>query len=485
MAVYKLRVHMELIGRKVEQETFKHCLDSTESKLVALYGRRRVGKTFLVRQYFQKKIRFEVAGLHNGEMADQLKHFASTLAKYGWPEASLYPPASWKAAFDLLERFIDSMKDHRKKVIFLDELPWFDTPKSKFLMAFENFWNAYCTKRSDIICIICGSAASWMIKKILKSKGGLHNRVSEKIRLTQFNLHEVELFLKVKGVRWSRYDIAQLYLTTGGVPYYLDAVRKGESVVQFVNRACFTKDGVLVDEYKVLFSSLFDDSERHYQIAEALDGKKKGLTRQEIIERTGFASGGTLTTTLNELEESGFIASVVPYQGNKTKALYKLVDNFTNFHLKFMKKQSVGVGRNWGNIIKTQSWVSWSGLAFERLCFKHIPQIKRALKLEVIECVVSPWAKSDKIEGAQIDMLIDRADRVVNICEIKFVNADFTIDKAYAKKLRNKISLFSSLAANRRKNIFITMITTFGLMDNEYRSELVQSEVVLEDLFAE
>jgi AAA+ ATPase superfamily predicted ATPase len=476
---------MNLIGRKREKATLKHCLDSSESKLVALYGRRRVGKTFLVRQYFQSKIKFEIAGLHNGTLQEQLTHFASTLTKYGWTEATHHIPNSWQSAFDMLERFIDSISGSQKKVIFLDELPWFDTPKSKFLMAFENFWNAYCTKRNDIVCVICGSAASWMIKKVLKNKGGLHNRVSEKIRLTQLNLHEVELFLKAKGIRWSQYDIAQLYMTTGGVPYYLDAVRKGESVVQFVYRTCFTKDGILEDEYHVLFSSLFDNSERHYQVIEALNDKKSGLTRNEIIQKTNLPSGGTLTVTLNELEESGFIKSQVPYQHKKAKKLYKLVDNFTIFYLKFMQSHHSKMGRNWSNITKSQSWISWSGLAFERLCYSHLSQIKRALKLEAIECIIAPWKKSDKHEGVQIDMLIDRADRVVNVCEIKFSKADFIIDKAYAKNLRNKTYHFSTLPTNQRKNIFLTMITTFGVFDNEYAKELVQSEVCLEDLFLE
>ena len=475
---------MQLIGRNQEKETFNHCLDSAESKLIALYGRRRVGKTFLVRQFFQTKIRFEVAGLHNGELDDQLAHFASALAKHGWQEAGYFTPASWQQAFDMLERYIGSLKDRQKKVIFLDELPWFDTPKSKFLMAFENFWNSFCTKRNDIVCVICGSAASWMIKKVLKNKGGLHNRVSEKIRLSQFSLHETELFLKGKGIVWSRYDIAQLYLTTGGIPYYLDAVRKGESVAQFVDRACFDKDGILAEEYKVLFSSLFDDSDNHYQIIEALDSKKQGLNRKDIIEKTRLGSGGTLTTVLNELEESGFIELVVPYGMNKTKALYKLVDNFTIFHLKFMKNKPPKSGSKWGNIVQTQSWVSWSGLAFERLCFAHLPQIKKALKLEAIECAVAPWKKLDDEAGAQIDLLIDRADRVVNACEIKFAKGEFTIEKAYAQTLRNQISKFAGLDANKRKIVFLTMITTFGVARNEYFRELVQSEVVLEDLFA-
>ena len=476
---------MELIGRKEEKATFKHCLGSSESNLIALYGRRRVGKTFLVRQYFQSKIKFEVAGLHNRDMKEQLREFAKALTKHGWQEASIHTPTNWKGAFDMLERFLDSLKRNGKKVVFLDELPWFDTPRSNFLAVFENFWNSYCTKRNDIICVICGSAASWMIKKVLKNKGGLHNRVSEKIRLTPFNLKEVQLFLKEKGVKWSPYDIAQLYFTTGGVPHYLNAVRKGESVIQFVNRACFTKDGILADEYKILFSSLFDDSDKHYRIIEALNDKKSGLTRQQLIKKTKLSSGGTLSTALNELEESGFIEKIIPFQHKETKALYKLVDFFTIFYLKFMKSQTTQRGRNWNNITKSQAWISWSGLAFERLCFAHIPQLKRALKLEAIECTIAPWIGANEKEGAQIDLLVDRADRVVNVCEIKFSNGDFTIDKQYAKKLRNKLQIFSSLPGNKRKNLFLTMITTFGLAQNEYSLELVQSEVTLEDLFIE
>lgn len=474
---------MKLIGRKAEKATFQHCLDSSESKLIAVYGRRRVGKTFLVRQFFQGKIRFEVAGLHNGSLNDQLAHFTSVLSKYGWQEAAWHQPANWQQAFDMLERFMDTWNGKDKKVIFLDELPWFDTPKSKFLMAFENFWNAYCTKRTDIICVICGSAASWMTKKVLKNKGGLHNRVAERIRLAQFSLRETELFLHEKDIRWSRYDIAQAYFVTGGVPYYLDAVRKGEGVSQFIDRVCFGKDGLLHDEYQVLFSSLFDSSERHYQVVEALYSIKQGLTRNALIEKTQLLSGGALSQTLQELEESGFVTTAMPYGAKQTKGLYKLTDNFTIFYLKFMRNASARTGNTWAGIAQSQSWISWSGLAFERLCFAHLPQIRRALKLEAIACTIAPWAKTTDDTGAQIDMVIERADRIVHLCEIKFAKSDYTIDKANAQKMRNAIQLFASSGNNARKNIFLTLITPFGLTRNEYYHELVQSELTLDDLF--
>ncbi|HMQ46794.1 MAG TPA: ATP-binding protein [Saprospiraceae bacterium] len=474
---------MQLVGRIQERAIFNHCLRSTESKLIALYGRRRVGKTFLVRKHFDQQIVFEIAGLYNGEMKDQLQHFALAITKKGWAEAALYPPKSWKAAFDLLERYLDAIPHQRKKVIFLDELPWFDTPRSKFIMAFENFWNAYCTRREDIVCVICGSAASWMLKKILKNKGGLHNRVSEKIRLKPFNLYESEQFLNQKGILWSRYDIAQLYLSTGGIPFYLDSIRKGESVVQFIDRACFSKDGILRNEYTELFHSLFDNSERHYKIVETLYNKKEGLTREEIIDKSGLPSGGTLSITIDELEESGFIETQIQNKKQKSKALYKLVDHFTIFYLKFMKSNATHINQKWGNIVKTQSWISWSGLAFERLCFAHLSQIIRALRLEAIGYNAFPYVFKGEEDTVQIDMLIDRADRIVNLCEIKFTKADFIIDTDYARQLRNKLQRISERPENKRKNIFLTMITTFGVADNAYYKELVQAEIVLDDLF--
>lgn len=473
---------MNLIGRKQEIATFKHLLNSSESKLVALYGRRRVGKTFLVRNYFGNQIVFEATALHDADMKTQLQHFAETLAKYGQSGAVFNPPQSWYGAFNLLESLLNHLNGRKKKVVFLDELPWFDTPRSGFLSAFERFWNTYCTKRNDLIVVICGSAASWMIKKVLRNKGGLHNRVAEKIRLTQFSLKETAAFLKEKNIKWSLYDIAQLYMTTGGVPYYLDAVRKGESVTQFIDRACFSRDGILTDEYQILFESLFDDSKRHYQVVEALNTRKQGLSRQEIIQKTRYSSGGTLTKILDELEESGFIDLFIPYQKNKTKALYKLVDNFTIFYLKFMKDRPVRSTAKWTNIVKTQSWISWSGLAFERLCFAHIDQIKKALKLEAIESVVAVWQPTPD-KNIQIDLLIDRADRIVNLGEIKFAKGEFTIDKAYANTLRRKIETLSTQILQHKKPVFLTMITTFGITQNQYATELIQSEVLLEDLF--
>lgn len=266
---------MDIIGRESEIEAFKNCLQLSESKLIAVYGRRRVGKTFLIRKYFSQKMVFEVAGLYKGKMPVQVKHFTKTIAKYGYSPAAFSNAKDWIDVFEILKSYLDTLKGKDKKVIFIDELPWFDTPRSQFLTVFENFWNQYCTKREDLLVIICGSAASWMIKKILKNKGGLHNRVYEKIQLKPFNLYETEKFLKSKGIIWDKYMIAQLYSCIGGIPYYLDGIRKGESLVQFINRTFFTANGFLRFEYNELYSSLFDESVNHQQVIELLAKQQK------------------------------------------------------------------------------------------------------------------------------------------------------------------------------------------------------------------
>ena len=476
---------MELLGRKSERQSLDHHWHSTNSKLVVVYGRRRVGKTFLIREHFKNRIFFEVSGLYDGNMDDQLSHFAATLAKHGYYQAGLATPKSWFAAFEMLGLFIDQQKGKKKKVIFIDELPWFDTPRSKFLMAFESFWNAYCSKRKDILLVICGSAASWMIKKILQNKGGLHNRVAEKINLKPFDLSLTEKFLRKKGIQWSLYGITQIYMCVGGIPFYLDAARKGESPAQFINRICFSDTGLLFHEYEELYASLFDNNERHEQIVTLLAQKRKGYSRNEIIKSTTLDSGGTLTKTLNELIKSNFIEERTPYGGSSFNRLYRLVDNFTLFYFRFMKQGNRRVKDDWAKKSTTATYRSWSGFAFENVCFAHTAKIKAALGLSAIESHISEWSQkgNDNQEGAQIDMLIDRADRIVNVCEIKFYNSEFTITKEFAMKLRNKLTSFKSFGKNKSKVLFLTMITTFGVKQNPYATEIMQNQITLEDLF--
>jgi len=473
---------MHLIGRKASKENLKSCMDATQSCLVAVYGRRRIGKTYLIRQYFAESTVFDITGLHNGTMSDQLLHFRNTLIKAGYRDA-IEVPKTWLSAFYMLENYVDTLKGRKKKVIFLDEMPWMDTPRSKFLMTFENFWNSYCTKRNDLVVVICGSAASWMIKKILNNKGGLYNRVTHKIKLEPFTLHETELFLADKGIVWNRYDIVQCYMIMGGIPFYLDQVRKGESVMQFVDRTCFTASGMLVHEYEELFASLFSNSERHYKIIETLATIKKGLVRDVLLQKSGMATGGSFTETLDELLASGFVDKQLPYKKEKQGSLYRLADPFMLFHQQFMKGRTRKTANSWVKITDTPAWYAWAGLAYENVCMQHVPQIKEALKLTAISTEESAWRGGDSVAQAQIDLLIERADNIIHICEMKFSKGIFSIEKKYAAELRQKLFVFSQQPLNKKKTLFLTMLSTFGIQPNAYSHEMVQNQLTMDDLF--
>jgi hypothetical protein len=347
-------------------------------------------------------------------------------------------------------------------------------------MAFENFWNTYCTKRDDLIVIICGSAASYMVQKIIKNKGGLHNRISRKIRLLPFNLFETEQFLLKNGIKYTRYDLIQIYMALGGVPHYLEKLSKGLGASQNIDKLCFSKDGILNDEFNQLFASLFDDSERHMKLTKTLARSNKGLTRNELINQSKIPSSGDFSSKLEELIESGFVTVYPYYQNKKQLTLYRLSDEYSRFYLKFIDNNKNGGEGTWQKLCTTQSYLSWSRFGFETLCLKHIQQIKRALRIDAIYTLSSSWFN----ENAQVDMLIDRSDNVMQLCEMKFYKGVFTIDKSYYLNLKNKIVELQQ-DTKTRKNIFVTLITTYGIKENEYSKELVQSHLEMDVLFSE
>lgn len=470
-----------IVGRKNEVRLLQNGLDSNKSELIAVYGRRRVGKTFLIRECYKQHLFFEVTGLFNGTMKDQLYNFSRELLKTGnRKQQEVSVPSGWLEAFSRLEEAIGKSRSKKKKVIFLDEFPWMATAKSGFLTAFENFWNHYCTRRNDLIVVICGSAASYMVQKIVNNRGGLHNRITQKIRLMPFDVSETEQFLRYNGIRYTRYDIVQLYMAVGGIPHYLDKIEKGLSAIQNIDRLCFEKDGVLVDEFDRLFRSLFDNSEKYLLIVRALSGFNSGITRQELIDKSGISGGGDFSWKLTELIESGFVSESPFYKNKKQLALYRLSDEYCRFYLKFIQHNRGNGQGTWQRLFKSQSYISWSGFSFENLCLKHIRQIKNALRIDAIYSLNSSWFNSD----AQIDMLIDRDDNIINICEMKFYNTVYTIDKKVYKNLLNKIEAFQA-ETHTRKNIFLVMITTHGIKANEYSNELVQNSLDLNSLFVE
>lgn len=472
-----------LIGREKEIQELRQAYDSDESKFVAVFGRRRIGKTYLVREVFQDNFAFTYSGMAQASTKEQLQRFYLTLKSQGFKGGSY--PNNWIEAFYMLEQYLEGLPEG-KKVVFLDELPWMDGPKSSFMPAFENFWNAWASARKDILLIVCGSATSWMVKKILKNRGGLHNRLNNQIHLQPFNLHECELYAKSINLPLERQEIMEAYMVFGGIPFYWSLLNKSLSLPQNIDTLLFGRTPKLGNEFKELYSSLFKQPEPYLDIITALAKKKIGMTREEIIANSNLATNGQLTKHLEDLENCGFIRR---YQaiGSKTKnALYQLIDNFTLFYFKFMEGRKNTDANYWSKIQMTSVFNSWSGLAFERVCLLHSEQIKKALGINGVITNEYSWrtAATDEHPGAQIDLLIDRSDKVINLCEIKYSDNPYTIDKKYIENLRNKVALFRQITKTR-KGIALTMITSSGLVKNSYSMNNIHSQITADDLFVD
>jgi AAA+ ATPase superfamily predicted ATPase len=474
----------EIIGRVTEKQLLEQTLKSDEAELIAMYGRRRVGKTYLIHKTFQKHLIFGFSGVHNASLKEQLTNFRNTLAPLLKLPVSPAVPVSWTEAFLMLKNYAEPLLKKNKCVIFLDEFPWLSSAKSGFLSAFEFFWNSWGAKQNNLIVTICGSAASWMIQKVVNNKGGLHNRITKKIRLLPFTLAETSDYLKNKNINLDNYQVTQLYMAMGGIPQYLKEILPGQSAAQNIDRICFTKDGALQNEFNNLYQSLFAEADKHIAIVRALAAKPVGLTRKELIAACNLSTGGTTTLLLEELTESGFITAYLPYEKNTRDSIYKLSDEYSRFYLKFMENSRAGGIGTWIKLSTTPSWRSWSGTAFESVCLKHTREIKAALGIAGVYTEASAWryVPGKNQPGAQIDLLFDRQDFCISICELKFSTATFIIDKAYARELAQKREVFKN-KTKTSKTLFIVMVTTFGTQDNSYKTGLIQNDIVLEDLF--
>lgn len=464
---------MAIIGRTKECRELLRLTKSDSSEFIAIYGRRRVGKTFLVKEFYKQQFTFYASGICRGDRATQLKCFQDALMEYGYT-GNGEVPQDWFEAFERLKTIIVKSRKNRK-VIFLDELPWMDTQKSKFVQALDLFWNKWCTSRSDIILIACGSAASWMVKNIIRNKGGLHNRITCKLHLQPFTLSETADFLKSKGIRWSKQTIAECYMIMGGIPFYLQHLDKSMSLAQNVDRMFFNESALLEDEFDNLYDSLFTHSEDYLKIVRTLAQKKRGLTRDEIVAATRITNGGGLTRKLEELQQCGFIRKYGAL--GFTKNLYQLTDFYTLFYYQFLNNGKKYDEDTWMHLQGEPHHNTWLGLSFERLCFAHTLEVKRALGISGIGTKMYAFSS----DGAQIDMVIERADRFVNLCEMKFSTLPYQLTKQECSKLQKRIASLHEQLPNR--SILVTMIASNGLKHNEHSYNMIQNELSLESLF--
>lgn len=482
----------KILGRAKEIRILDNVWRSKEAEFIAVYGRRRVGKTYLIREYFTgKSVYLEASGAKDRPLKVQLENFMKAVSKTFFKGIPLHTPKSWNDAFEILTRELLNVPKPQKIVLFLDELPWMATMKSGLLQSIDYYWNLHWSKISNLILVACGSAASWILEKLIYAKGGLHNRITRKILLEPYNLRETQEFLRSISVKLNQKQILDIYMAIGGIPFYLKSIEKGLSAAQNIEAICFQKNGLLYNEFSNLFESLFEHSDINLAIVKAIVKSGNETSREDLIRATGIKSGGTLNKRLQELEASSFIKSFLPYGHKKKDISYKVIDEFSLFYLKWIEPilasgMEISQSGYWENLVNTPAVASWQGYAFENVCLKHIDQIRRSIGIEKIACKAGRWhyfpKKGSAKQGAQIDLLFDREDGVITLCEIKYSNKPFVIDKDYGKKLMKKIEVFEE-KVKPSKQIFLAMITTAGLKHNLWSEELVQNEVILSNLF--
>ena len=467
----------KIIGRQIEFDKLSKYMESGKGEFVAVYGRRRVGKTFLIRKYFKEKFDFFVTGIIDGSRAEQMAVFNDALTKYGHtgPKAK-----TWMEAFGYLAALLQSKKNKGKRlVVFIDELPCFDTPNARFVHALGHFWNSQGSWINNIFFIVCGSATSWMIKNVIDNHGGLHNRITHEIHLRPFDLHDTEEYLINAGMHWNRLSVMQIYMALGGIPYYLGMLDKTLSVAENIDMLFFSDEAELRKEYSRLFKSLFKEPDNYILLINVLSDCKKGMTRKEIAALPQFSDNGHLSEMLDNLVNCDFLR-LYNNGAKQNGGIYQLVDFYTMFYNKFCRRRTSD-DHFWRNHIGTATLNSWYGLAYERVCMYHFRNIIRALRLDAIHTEFYSWRSKQSEPGAQIDMVIDRSDNIVVLCEVKYSQADYILKKSEYEKILNRISTFSE-ENKTRKAIQPVFITTYRLKSNEY-SDIFQRTLTLDDLF--
>lgn len=487
---------MDLVGRSEEISILQHLFDSSKPEFLALYGRRRIGKTYLIRQFFENKkaIFFNVTGSKDGSRTKQLTHFIQQIGQVFYGGAALAVSKNWDEAFNVLTEAISKQAKGKKIILFFDELPWMATKKSMLLQELDYYWNQHWSNDKRIKLIVCGSSASWIIHKIIKNKGGLHNRITRKIYLEPFTLFDTKRFLANQGVKLKDQQILMLYMVTGGVPYYLSYVEKGLSAAQIIEQLAFTEKGVLLEEFDNLFASLFDHSEVYTQLIKAIAGRRYGIGQRELLKAVGTSVMGSVgAKALRDLEETGFIMGFMPHSHKRQGIYYRLVDEYIYFYLKWvapikkaLQRKSLEKG-SWQAMQKTPEWHSWLGYAFEAVCYKHISAVRKALSISP-DAIADSWRyvprKGTKARGAQIDLLFDRKDDAITLCEIKYSDAPFVITKEYVEVLNRKMDVFKE-QTRTKKQLFLAFISANGIKNNYYAEDMMSGVVTLDDFFKE
>lgn len=472
-----------MVGREEQIKTMQKAMRNNYSTFAAVTGRRRVGKTFLIRQVYGKDTCFSITGIQNGSLHVQINNFIQKLTEHDNNFDNKKKIKNWQDVFVLFKKYLQSLSKKKKQVIIIDELPWIATPKSGFIQLLAHLWNDYLSQEKHFILLICGSATSWIREKIINDKGGFHNRINLAINLAPFTLAETKQFFQSKKIQFTDTGIAEIYMAMGGLPYYLEQIERGESPTKAIERLCFSSTGILKWEFDNLYKALFSQWENHEAIVKALARVQMGLTRENLIEKSKIKAGGPFTRTVQELITSGFVSENIPFGRNKRGVVYRLTDEYTLFYFQFIKGNENKESTIWQNISNSQKYKIWKGHAFETLCLKHVSEIKTALGINGIYTETSSYrihGTSTKT-GFQIDLLIDRKDAAINLCECKFYESNFEITKKYAQEIKNRKAAFQ-LGTKTKKMLLNTFISNEDLVQNDHYFEVVDSFVHLREL---
>jgi uncharacterized protein len=473
-----------LIGREEEQKTLLEALASDRSELVAVFGRRRVGKTYLIKHVYQEHLTFEITGLENSSNIKQLRYFVRQIATYDQSPVPVKSPSNWLEAFFMLAKFLDKQPKGKKIVVLLDELPWLAAHKSGIIMGLSWFWNSWAEwhRHNKVVVVICGSAVSWMEEKVVNDRGGLHNRITERVFVDPFTLSETEAYLHNRNVFFDRFQITQLYMALGGIPYYLNGIQADKSVAQNLHDLCFSKNGLLHDEFSKLYSVLYANADSHIKIIRILAEAQQGLTLSTIMEKGQFSESDNLLKVLEELEQSGFITDYYLFDKSNKDLIYRLTDAYSLFYLRFIE-QNKGEG-NWHDISQTQAAKDWADYAFKNIWIEHSTQIKKAMSIGGVYAPSSSFLQKTTrtTKGTQIELLFDRADKIINLFDIKFSNAELILSETDAEAIRQQMWIFKE-KTKTKKRLMIVLLTTLGLEHNQYSLGLVEQILTMDALF--
>ncbi len=472
---------MKIIGRKAEKKELEQCEKSKKSELVCVYGRRRAGKTYLVEQTFGDYFAFRAIGLEKGSIKDQLKAFNQRLQECGDEVRKV--PQNWFEAFSRLDKILSRddiiLSPHGKKIVFFDEFPWFATQRSDFLLAFEDFWNRRGTQSGDLVFIICGSATSWIIKNVLEDSGSMYKRVTAQIFIKPFSLAETKLYFDDNEFDWSKEQIMEFQMVFGGLPFFMSLMNENESFRQNIDRLLFRPNALLQDETDKLLESTLKKSPVYGQILGELSSHLYGMKKSECQEKLNIPVG-TFTRAVEDLIKCRYI---VEYTRNyeKSNPLYiQLVDPYLLFHFHFLSnRKRITSYEDLSSNIGLYS--NWRGHAFEILCFHHLDQIKKSLGISGVKTECFSWTNSEDKEKIQIDMVIERDDKITNICEMKCTDQPFVMSKEDDLSLLRKRDIFKE--KTRTKNsIRIVLVSAAGLSGVAH-TEHISDVITLGDLF--